>query len=150
VSTYFWTVPTSPNQAPEISEIDRAQQQFFGTDIRFRNDYFLDRTGDYMLDVGIEALRQAIYRRLITRPGEYKHVPDYGVGVQSYLKGRATRDNIERLKTAIKTQLLRDQRVEAIEDIAVESDEYTTKIGLKIRASGRALRFTPFEFSTGA
>jgi phage baseplate assembly protein W len=149
MSTYFWTLPSSPNQNPEIAEIDRAQQQFFGTDIRFRNDYFVDRTGDYMLDAGIEALRQAIYRRLLTRPGEYKHVPEYGVGVQSYLKSRATRDNLERLKTAIKTQLLRDPRVEAIEDIAIESGEYVTKIGIKIHAAGRALRFTPFEFSTG-
>lgn len=150
MSSFSWTLPTTTPQNPEIAEADRAQQQFYGTDIHFRNDYSLDRTGDYILDVGIEALREAIYRRLITRPGEYKHVPSYGVGVQTYLKSRTTSDNIERLKSAIRTQVLKDPRVEAIEDLEVVSTEYTTTIGLKIRAAGKALRFTPFEFTTGA
>ena len=103
--------------------------------------------GDYVLLSGLNNLRAAIYRRLITRPGEYKFVPDYGVGVPSYVKKRANSTTVDQLRVAITEQLLRETRIEEIVDVAIEVDGDSIKIGLIVRAAGRALRFRPFVFS---
>ena len=38
--------------------------------------------GDYTLQQGAALVRKLIIRRLITRPGEFYHLPDYGLGLR--------------------------------------------------------------------
>lgn len=118
-----------------------------GTDLYFEGDYNVTPAGDYLVLKGLENLRAAIYRRLLTRPGEYVFVPEYGVGVQSFVKRRKTLANIDQLKTAIRDNLLRDRRIQAIEDIVVQDTDNQLILTLTVRAEGRALRFRPFIFT---
>ena len=42
----------------------------------------IGRDGDYLLEEGENLVRKLIIRRLITRPGEFFHLPDYGIGLR--------------------------------------------------------------------
>lgn len=130
-----------------MGALDRELGRLFGTDIYFRNDYEITSAGDFLLVNGLTNLREAIYRRLITRPGEYKFVPEYGIGINSYIKRRADVETLDQLRTALTEQLLRERRIDAVEHVAIERIEDGIKVGLIIRAAGRALQFRPFTFA---
>ena len=118
-----------------------------GTDIFFNGDYVVSDAGDYLLVSGIENLKASIYRRLITRPGEYVFVPEYGVGIQDFVKKPKTLPVIDQLKARIQSNLLRDIRIQAVEDIEVQNTDNSLTIILKIQAEGRTLLFRPFTFT---
>lgn len=149
MSGYSWTIPSSGGSSVlrDDGPLDRELGRFFGTDIYFRNDYSVTSAGDYLLVSGLKNLREAIYRRLITRPGEYKHVPSYGVGLLTYLKKPLTNQVIDELRTVITEQLLQERRIETVAHVGIEKVEGGVKIGLIVRAAGRALRFRPFTFA---
>ena len=54
-----------------------ADADLYGKDIRFDgSDFTITAQSDYATVEGIENVRLALYRRLVTRPGEYrKHAP---------------------------------------------------------------------------
>ncbi len=130
-----------------MGALDRELGRLFGTDIYFRNDYEITSAGDFLTVNGLTNLREAIYRRLITRPGEYKFVPDYGIGINSFIKRRANLETLDQLRTAITEQLLRERRIDAVEHVGIERTDGGLNVGLIIRAAGRALRFRPFTFA---
>lgn len=131
----------------QIEQVDIQLDRQFGKDMFFEGDYALTPTGDYTLLSGFDNLRAAIYRRLITRPGEYKFVPEYGIGVQSFVKRKRTTPVIDELKRAIETNLLRDPRIDSIDIIDIKTDDDVITIGIKAKVAGRELRFRPFSFS---
>lgn len=145
MSTFSWTLPSAPSVTNDPG--DEINTEFFGTDLYFENNFELTSAGDYMLLYGIEALRAAVYRRLLTRPGEYKFVPEYGVGVQTWIKKRMTPDNIESLKQKIKANLLQDQRIDAVNVVEISKNSDTLVLRISVQANGRELRFVPFQFS---
>lgn len=149
MSGFSWTLPPAVGVgiADASGALAREFGRLFGTDIYFRNDYSVTSAGDYLLTKGLENLREALYRRMITKPGEYKFVPSYGLGINAYVKRRANTDTIAELRRALTEQLLQERRIDAIENIAIERIPNGLKIGLVIRASGKALRFRPFTFS---
>ena len=149
MTSFSWTLPSTASAPVSGSSdpIDSQLGRFFGTDIYFRNDYSITAQGDFLLIDGIANLREAIYRRLLTRPGEYKFVPEYGVGISSFVKRKASGEVLDELETAIREQLLREERIESVERIAIEPTESGLNISLIVRASGRALRFRPFSFT---
>jgi hypothetical protein len=54
----------------------------------FSNDialgaWTIDSTGDLALEFGLASLRKRIYRRLITQPGAFAWLPNYGVGIKN-------------------------------------------------------------------
>lgn len=149
MSGFGWTLPsgTTGGVSGGDDALSRELGRLFGTDIYFRNDYEITSAGDFLLVSGITNLREAIYRRLLTRPGEYKFVPDYGVGIMSYLKKRSNSDTIDQLRTAIEEQLLRERRIDSVERLSVDITHDTVNIGIIIRAAGRALQFRPFTFT---
>ena len=138
--------PTSGPSA-NLSQLDEQIRKQYGTDLFFDEDYLITNKGDYQLLHGIANLRQAIYHRLITKPGEYKFVPEYGVGITTYVKRKRTTNNLDRLKNAITDNLLRDSRIRDIPKITVEYIQDGVKIGIVLDIAGRALRFRPFEFT---
>ena len=140
------TIAPTGNKAQQQIQV-KELQKLFGTDILFENDYALSSAGDFVLLSGIPNLRAAIYRRLFTRPGEYKFVPEYGVGIQSYVKRRRTPSVLRELKARIEEQLLRESRIDEVLKVSIERIANGIKINIAIRAAGRALRFTPFLFS---
>lgn len=149
MSGFSWTLPpVSGSSVPgESGALDRELGRLFGTDIYFRNNFEVTSAGDYLAVSGLTNLREAIYRRFITKPGEYKFVPLYGIGITSYLKKRLDSDTLSQLRTAITEQLLNETRIDAVEHVGFEVIDDGLNIGLIIRASGRALRFRPFAFT---
>lgn len=131
----------------DLSAADAEIRKQFGTDIYFENDYRLTARGDFALLDGIANLRQAIYHRLITRPGEYKFVPEYGVGIQTYVKRKRTVTNKDLLTNNIREQLLRDKRIADVPQIVIEDIKDGIQVGIVVVAAGKALRFRPFQFT---
>lgn len=150
MSSFSWTIPAFPVGAgtnPPEGVTDRELGRLLGTDLYFRNDYEITSAGDFLLLSGLDNLREAIYRRLLTRPGEYKFVPSYGVGIMSFIKKKINTTTLDELRTTIEEQLLQERRIAAVENLAIERIDGGLKIGLIIRAAGKALRFRPFTFT---
>lgn len=121
-----------------------------GLDIKFNGENFeYTADGDYLMVEGPPALRQAVYHVLITNPGDYKLRPAYGVGIERFVGRPLTSANKEEIKELLRRNLLQMRRIEQVAQIAVETgdDNNSLFIHLTIRAAGRVVRFTPFEFS---
>lgn len=148
MSGYSWTLPAQQAATGDDQTLQQNEQlRLLGQDIFFDGDMHVTPAGDYVLVSGMEALRQAIYRRLVTRPGEYRVRPSYGVGVQDYVKKRRLASTLDELKVAITDQLSFDQRIDEVADVVVEYISDGIKVGIAIRAAGETLRFRPFDFT---
>ena len=123
-----WTLPAPPNGIVAVPSSDTNAQaaQFFGQDIWFDvtagvvANYIVTPAGDWLAVSGITALRQSLLRRTITNPGEWKTKPNYGVGARLYVKAKDTPSMRSELSGRIRTQYLQDQRVEAVNQIAID------------------------------
>lgn len=143
-----WTLPTPSAGTSGLSTRDRATQRdkLWGRDIWFDvragegADYEVTAAGDWQVAEGREALRQAILRRIITDPGEWATLPDYGVGARAYVKARNTKAARDELTQRIRAQLLRDRRIESVQSVAVESSGGLLRIAVEVIPRGRDLR----------
>lgn len=126
----FFIVPSPEAGASATPAASRAsdEAQFFGEDIWFdvapatpdaEPDYVITSSGDYALATGREALRQALVRRTITSPDEWPTLVDYGVGALEFLKGRNTAAERAALEARIRSQYLKDPRVESIDSVTL-------------------------------
>lgn len=142
-----YTLPTS--STPSSPSVDEVARDVFGKDLFFNGDLQTTAAGDYVLIEGKEALRQAIYRRLLTAPGEYRVRPDYGAGVGQFVKKRMTRAILDELRQRIIDQLSQDDRIDRVVEVTTES--YTVegrpgiKVYVKVQALGQEFRY-PFNF----
>lgn len=139
-----WTL-TLPSPGVVGSADERLRM--LGKDIFFDGDYSVTGAGDYATLDGLEALKQAIYNRLICRPGEFRLRPDYGVGIMSFVKKRRIQAELDDMKGKIIDQLSLDPRIDEVTNVTVERIDDGVKIGLIIRAAGETLRFRPFNFT---
>lgn len=144
-----WTLPQPPSQAQQ-SVSEEQKDLTLGKDLYFDGDTRVGPSGDYVLVRGLEALRQSIYRRLLTRPGEFKLRPTYGVGVLSYVKKRLNVSELDELKGRIVDQLSLDDRIEQVRDVQIERTENQIRINVVIQAAGETLKFQPFDFQPEA
>lgn len=147
--TLSWTLPAPASVAPAGPGNDQ-KLVLLGKDIFFNGDYDVTPAGDYVLLEGIEAVRQAIYRRLMTRPGEYKLRPEYGVGVMDFVKRRRLASTTDELRQRIVDQLSLDSRIEEVVGIGVETITDGLKVKVVIRLAGETLKFEPFLFTEKA
>lgn len=65
----------------------------------------VDASGDYAFDEGIENFKKRVFRRLVTSPGKFAHLPGYGVGVPDYGKRLAVSAIITSLASQAETQI---------------------------------------------
>lgn len=139
----------APNSTGQQTAAEKQELRRLGADIlfTFEEELPVGANADYILVKGLENLRRAILRRLLTRPGDYAFVPEYGVGIPSFLKKRRTQTTIKQLEADIRENLLRESRIEEVTDVAVENIPDGIKVNVQVRASGRNLRFRPFTFS---
>lgn len=142
--------PTVPGEIPPATPgtTIRELRRLWGRDVFFKNgDYSVGPAGDWLVVDREEALRQAIIRRVITDPGEWTTLPEYGIGARAFVKARKTRAVISELRERIRTQLLREPRIASVEQVDIESDISTLKISIKVLAKGRAERSEPLVIS---
>lgn len=126
------------------------QTRALGRDIKFNGlNFEVTSDGDYVLVEGTNALRQAVYNCLITTPSDYKLRPNYGVGIESYVGKPLTNATKEEIKELLRRNLLQMHRIEQVTQLDVTSgdDNNSLFILLTIRAAGRVVRFSPFQFS---
>lgn len=135
-----WIIPT-PASGGTI-EPDAVERAILGRDIYWNGDYAVAPDGDYLTVDGVAAVRQAIYLRLITSPGEFAFDPTYGCGVADFVADRGTAARIDALRTRIRDNLLKDDRVEAVGEIAVEDITNGIQIHLAVRVKGKNLRWS--------
>lgn len=147
--TFSWTLPalTFP---PSPVPVDEGQRDLFGCDIRFDGDFIVTAGGDYALVTGKDNLRLAILRRLITKPGEFRFRPDYGVGIQTFVKKQLTQSLKDSLRQRIIDQLSQDRRINSV-DVTLEQvtvqGKPVLKVYVKAVAGGEARTFEPFTFA---
>lgn len=134
-----------------VSAKDRATQQdkLFGRDIWFdvtqggEADYEVTDAGDWLMASGVVALRQAIIRRIITDPGEWQTLPNYGVGARMFVKSKNTRAARDELAERIRGQLLQDPRVESVDSVDLEINPDNVRIAVVVTPKGQSIRNTP-------
>jgi phage baseplate assembly protein W len=144
--TLSWTLPPPGATSPSLASADE-KRRLLGKDIFFNGDYDVGPSGDWVLIEGLEALRQAVYRRLMTRPGEYKLRPEYGVGIQDFVKRRRLPSTFDEIRQRVVDQLSLDPRIDEVRDVVVEAIADGIKLGIVIVAAGEALQFRPFNFT---
>ena len=139
----FSLASTTPAAVPEpISQQDR----FFGRDIFFKTgDYEVSHTGDWIIVEGEEALKQAVLRRLITSPGEWATLPDYGVGVRDFIKAKNTPGARAELVNRIESQLLKEPRIARVREVIIDTESVADglKVSVKFDARGEIQRSRP-------
>ena len=121
----------------------------FGRDIWFdltSGDANLEVTaaGDWAVVEGRAALRQALIRRILTSPGEWQTLPDYGVGARTFVKSRDTPAAREELEERIRAQFAQETRVRSVEQVLVERlGDGLLRVSVTVIPAGEAFRRQP-------
>ena len=139
----------APARIPSVEARDA-----LGVDILFLDDYVVTPDGDYQLVAGLENLRRWILRCLLVSQGEFRVRPSFGAGVAQFVKKPITAARRDELRNRILEQLRRDDRIEQIQEVAIETVTINAKPAVRIRvrvqALGRAVEFQPFSFAREA
>jgi hypothetical protein len=131
------------------TQLDR----LFGRDIWFDvrgaegANYEVTPAGDWKVAAGEECLRQAIIRRILTDPGEWSTLPEYGVGARMYVKARNTQASRDELSERIRGQLLQDYRIESVDTVEITVSASSLHISVIVTPKGRQLRNRPVRAS---
>lgn len=94
----------------------------------------LDGGGDYKTVDGAEFVKKLIYRRLTTTPGDFWHLPNYGLGLVE--KGSIRATDLPRIKQQAEAQALEEPEVEKA-TASVTLDPSTGIVYVKVAAQLR-------------
>ncbi len=148
--SFSWTLPAFV-AIPSPVPLDEGTRDLWGYDILFdKGDLQLTQGGDYARVSGLPNLRAAIYRRLITRPGEFRFRPSYGVGVQTFVKKARSQANLDALRNRIIDQLSQDNRIESVDasvNIITVNGVEAIRVVVTVTAKGNAHTFEPYTFA---
>lgn len=140
----YTLVPDAVTPSVSTVPVDVAKAQLFGRDLKFDTDFHLDAGGDYQLLEYMEALRQAIYNRLLVAPGEFAFRPEYGAGIRQFVKRRIVKSELDSIRQRVIDQLSQDDRITKVIECVVESysigDKPGLKVYVKILAAGQEIR----------
>lgn len=106
--------------------------------------YVADSTGDYAFDAGETSYLKRVYRRLLARPGAFKHLPaDYGLGLLARSKRLATGQQRADLARDAAEQVRREpETAEASAQVVlVGPNAYELRVKARTRFSPRELGF---------
>lgn len=116
----------SPQDAPSVE-----LTQIYGSDLVFQNMLALNN-GDYLETIGLDNLRRAVIRRLMTRKGSYQYRPDYGVGLPYYVKQKMTITVLSQIKHDIINNLSQDIRIASVSDITLTPTTFNNMSALTV------------------
>lgn len=96
----------------------------------YKTDFYFDisPTGDIESVSGLNNLKEALFRRLITTPGTLVHRPTYGVGIKNFLNGINSLGKKRQLALRIQEQFVQDQRVNKILGVQISQDKANTDL----------------------
>lgn len=98
-------------------------EEFLKTDISFKSDFVPTPSGDLDIIAGLDNLKEALFRRLLTTPGSLIHRPTYGVNIKKFQNSVSNLDGQRKLALAIQEQFKQDERVESVLGIQVKIDD---------------------------
>ncbi len=75
--------------------------EFLKTDIAHKGDFVETPSGDLDVISGLDNVKEALFRRLITTPGSIIHRPGYGVGLKNWQNALNTLENQRKLAVKI-------------------------------------------------
>lgn len=97
--------------------------------------------GDYKNVTGSDLLKKLILRRLMSAPGDFFHLPDYGAGLQEKLPMAQT--DLRRLSKLIESQVQLEPEVEAVNvNLTMRAADNTlvVQMDVSIAASGERIQ----------
>jgi hypothetical protein len=96
--------------------------------------------GDYALEAGRALLQKLILRRLMSSPGDFFHIPEYGVGLR--VKEPIPASDLGRLKSSIEKQVLREPEIsQASATVSLSSaGVLTVTVRARVRATGEEIQ----------
>lgn len=114
-------------------------EEVLGRDIAFKGDLVVTATGDLDTISGLANVKEALYRRLVTRPGSLIHRPNYGVGIQDFQNSLSSLEKQRELALRIQEQFTQDPRVQSVEGVRVDFDDLqpdVVKIMVRVKLVG--------------
>jgi len=117
------------NRPAPSSELD---EQFGGTLV-------VNSAGDYELESGQQLIKKLIVRRLITKRGDFFHLPDYGVGLN--VKEPLPAVSLVKLRADIIAQVLREPEVEEADATLIQGagNDLSISVRARLRASNASV-----------
>ena len=125
-------------------------QEFIGTDLAHRRDFLVTPSGDLDKISGLENLKLRLLHRLVTSPGAFIHLPNYGVGIKDFQNAPNTIGNQIKMTKRIDEQFILDEAVENVKGVTfIKKDDrpQTVQIIVRVRVRGFSdveFTFTPF------
>jgi hypothetical protein len=137
---------TKATQAAQIAErraiqSDIANPQTPGPNGGFISALVMDSSGDYMLESGNDLVKKLIVRRLMSSPGDFFHLPDYGIGFK--VKEPVPVSDLTKLQAEVELQVHKEpevQDVRAVLSVTAQAGDNVVMIRLKVKTrSGNPL-----------
>lgn len=154
MSTFYTWPLYIPPAVGSVEQNAQVQADTLGTDLFFGGSLEVGAHGDYEEVSGEENYRRAIFRRLITSPGEYRLNPSYGAGVGDYVYAKLTTSTIDELTARIREQVAADRRTDQVLSVTVTPMTFGDKPGIQVvvvaMAFGRTLRPLAYNFTKQA
>lgn len=147
MTTFSFTLPATGSGSS--GELNAAQDRLYGKDLWFDlaaatgPNLVVDRTGDWLLATGLEALRQSLIRRLITSPGQWTTKPNYGAGLLRAVKRRNTVAERAQLEQRCREQCLMDRRVRSVDELRIERITNGLRINVLVIPRGQPAQARP-------
>lgn len=139
-------------QFPGISaSVETARQQVFGRDLAnppaptgfsVGGTLRMNAAGDYELVAGAELVKKLIIRRLVTTPGDFFHLPNYGLGLA--VKEPLRTNDLISLRKDAERQILEEPEVQAAQvSLSLSSDGILNVIArARLRPTGETVETT--------
>lgn len=102
--------------------------------------------GDYTTEISTSLLRKLILRRLTARPGDFYHLPQYGVGLR--VKQPVPTGDLVRLQAEIQRQIQLEPEVDSAKVVVTQStNTLFVQVAVKTKKTGQTVDIgMPFEF----
>lgn len=108
---------------------------------RYGGTLLIDAVGDYQDMSGEALVRKLIIRRLLSSPGDFFHLPEYGIGFK--VKDPLPISNLSALKAEIERQVLREPEVETTQAaLTLDANMLVVQVKAKLKTSGEPLSVT--------
>jgi phage baseplate assembly protein W len=122
----------------------------YGTDIRHYKDFVRTNTGNLETISGLDNIKEAIFRRIMTTKGTIIHRPNYGCSLGNYQNAPASLANKRKIALEIQDQLIQDPRIKEVLGVSFdttnkEPDKFILKVRIDLIGYGETeINFKPF------